>query len=121
MEQVLISKLRDIQTKDNSSGFILRSVGYGSSVDQDKFFMVGVGSCVFPDVFEIDRKSFGKNNRIQNVVQEINNISINAYSMHKCPFCKSPIAHLDKQLICFNITYRIIYILIVYIVFVKIS
>ena len=52
MEQVLISKIKDIQTKDNSSGFILRSVGYGSSFDNDTFFMIGVGSCVFPDVFE---------------------------------------------------------------------
>lgn len=103
MERILIRKIKDEQIKDNSSGFILRSVGYGSSVDNDLFYMVGVGSCVFPDIFEMDQHAFRKSKRIQNVVREINNISINSYAIHNCPFCKAPIAHLDKQLICFNI------------------
>lgn len=103
MEQVLISKVEDVQKKDNASGFIFKSVGYRSSVNNDKFYMIGVGSCIFPDVFEMNKTDFEQHNKIQNVVRLINNISINSYAIHRCPFCKSPIAHLDKQLICFNI------------------
>lgn len=99
----LVSKKADILTKEHTTGVIIRSITYMTENSNDKIMMIGNGSCIFPDVFELDLPDEKPINLMNTIAREVNNISFSDRNLLHCPFCKTTLHHHTKQLICFNV------------------